>query len=52
MSMVGSGIIYAHVFENLRAGIARNLFWNMFIGLQANTDATEEDAISSIRVTG
>ena len=44
---VGSGTIYAHVFENLSAGIPRNLFWNLGIDLGLSSEEVA-DQIQSI----
>ncbi|MDO8411735.1 MAG: hypothetical protein Q7S93_16910 [Phenylobacterium sp.] len=37
-----SGEIYAHVFENPRTGVPRNLFWNMTVELEPVTIEGEE----------
>ncbi len=35
------GTIYAHLYENARTGLARNLFWNLAITLADRTDRIE-----------
>lgn len=43
----GAATIYGHVFENLRTGLGRDLFWNIFIDLQQGGDDVD-GAIQSI----
>lgn len=45
--MTGSGVIYAHLFENPGAGISRSLFWNLFIDLKPHGQK-DDDAIHAV----